>query len=130
MKRFAVLILFVSCSWGFAQTQPDVLLPPNVRMYRPKNLTLDRARQVANFVQNLIGVAVAWGDVPNAFVIRNGKPSDMDMAEALLKRYDVPEPNPNIQLTVYLIRAATAHLNRRPIPGSPLRRRRIRSRPT
>jgi len=106
MKRFAILILFVSCSLGFAQTPPDVQLPPDVRMYQPKNLTPNRAQQVALFVQNLLGVRVAWDNVPNAFVIRNGKPADMDVAEALLKRYDVPDPR--VELTVYLIRAATA----------------------
>jgi hypothetical protein len=107
MKNLAILTLVV-CSLGLAQTQPDVQLPPNVRMYQPKNLTPDRAERVAGFVRNFLnlpGLFVGWDNVPHAFVIRTGKSQDMDMAEALLKRYDVPEPK--VELTVYLIRAAT-----------------------
>jgi len=95
------LALLAFCSLGLAQTQPGIRLPPNVRMYEPKNLTPDRAERVALFVQNTIGVRVTWANVPHAFVI-NGKPEDQEMVEALLKRYDVPPPR--IELTVYVIR--------------------------
>jgi hypothetical protein len=102
----AILALFALCPLTTAQTKPDPQLPANVRLYEPKNLTPDRAERVAIFVRNLMNTpGVSWDNVPHAFVIR-GDPQQMDMAEALLKRFDVPEPK--VELTVYLIRASTA----------------------
>jgi hypothetical protein len=99
----AILALSALCSISLAQTRPDIQLPPNVRMYEPKNLTPDRAERVATFVRNLVEIQVSWDNVPHAFVIRGGKPEEQDTAEALLKRFDVPESK--VELRVHLIRA-------------------------
>jgi hypothetical protein len=106
MKNLAILALLALCPLSQAQTKPDIQLPPNVRMYEPKNLTPDKAPRLANSVRTLLnGVSPYWDDVLHAFVLR-GNPQEMDLQEALLKRYDVVEPR--VELTVYLIRAATA----------------------
>jgi hypothetical protein len=116
----AILALFACCPLGCAQTKPDIQLPPNVRLYEPKNLTPDRAERVANFVRNLLnlpGLYLIWDNVPHAFVIRGGgKPEDAVVAEELLKRFDVPEPR--IELTVYLIRALLP--SSPAVPGAPV----------
>jgi hypothetical protein len=99
----AILALLAFCSLSPAQTKPDVQLPPNVRLYEAKNLTPDRAERVAQFGRSL-GYRIDWDNVPHAFVIR-GTLAEQDLAEALLKRYDVPDPR--VDLTVYLIRASS-----------------------
>jgi hypothetical protein len=106
MKSFAILALFASCSLGVAQTNSDIKLPSDVRIYEPKNLTADRAQRVVNSVRYIMNNAVGlgWDDVMHAFVIRSSKPELVDMAESLIKRSDVPEPR--IELTVYLVRAS------------------------
>lgn len=106
MKTIATVLVLLACGPLLsAQTKPAVQLPPSVRLYEPKNLTPDRAANVALFVQNLVGVRVSWDNVPHAFVIR-GTAQEQDMAEALVKRYDVPEAK--VELTVYLVRASLA----------------------
>lgn len=113
MKTVAIILgLLVSGSASWAQTKSDEQLSPFVRLYQPKNLTPERAQRVAQFV-NRLGtgdVQVSWEDVPQALAIRIMRtppnPERMDATEALLKRYDVPEPT--VELTVYLIRAATS----------------------
>ena len=107
MKIIALLPLLASASLGLAQTKSDVQLPSDVRMYEPKNLTPDKAMRVAISVHNLIGnVGLSWDEVMHAFVIRSTNSAAVDMAEALLKKYDVPDPR--VEVTVYLVRAATA----------------------
>jgi hypothetical protein len=102
--KTAILALLAFSSIGIAQTKSDIQLPPNVRMYEPKNMTPDKAQRVALSVQNLGGLLVSWDEVLHAFVIR-GSAQSLDMAEALLKRLDVPDPR--VELTVYLIRASS-----------------------
>jgi len=115
----AILVLLAFCRLGPAQTKNENQLSPRVRIYQPKNLSVQRANQVANFVQSVIGSSgsgcqVGWSDVPHAIVIRSQDPSDLDAAEALLKRFDVPEPEPQRtaapwpDCTVYLIRASSS----------------------
>jgi hypothetical protein len=120
MKSFAAILAFLAfCSPSLAQNKPDVQLPANVRMYEPKNLTPDRASLVAIFVRNLLnlpGLYLNWDNVPHAFVIRDGNPQNIDTAEALLKRFDVPEPR--VELTVYLIRALLP--SSPAVPGAPV----------
>ena len=121
MKTFAaILALFTICPPALTQPKPkaspaDRQLSPNVRMYEPQNMTPSRVGQVSGFVQSLLnGVSVGWSDVPHAIVIRGSNPADLDAAEALLKRFDVPEPKtpptPTVEpvdCNVYLIRAST-----------------------
>jgi hypothetical protein len=112
MKTVAVVLgLLVLGSASWAQTKSDEQLSPFVRLYQPKNLTPERAQRVAQFV-NKLGtgdVQVSWEDVPQALAIRSMRipphPEQMDAAEALLKRFDVPDRT--VELTVYLIRAET-----------------------
>jgi hypothetical protein len=103
MKTIAVLALLAFSPVCPAQTQPDIKLAPNVRMYQPKNITPDKGPRVARSVQSLSNALTTWDDVPHAFIIR-GNPQEMDMAEALLKRFDVPDPR--VELTIYLVRAS------------------------
>jgi hypothetical protein len=112
----AVSALRVFCQLGPAQIKEDNQLSPGVRLYQPKNLTPGRARQVAKFVESVIGAGqVTWDDVPHAIVIRSSNSANIDAAEALLKRFDVPEPAPqqpvivpDLDCTVYLIRASSS----------------------
>ena len=118
MKTSALLALLALCPPGLAQTKPEAPFPPNVRLYQPKNLSPDRAERVAQFVRTLLtfpGMMLSWDNVPHAFVIRGGKPEEQATAEALLERYDVPEPR--VDLTVYLIRASNSASTP---PGNPV----------
>jgi hypothetical protein len=131
MKTLAVILpLLVLGSVGWAQTKSDEQLSPNVRLYQPKTLTRDRAEQAANFVNSvgISGVRVTWEPLPQAFAIRASSSAPnvegMDAAEALLKRFDVPDIKKSasqIDLTVYLIRASSgpAPSDRQP-PTSPV----------
>ena len=104
MKTAAILALLGSlCA---AQTKPDVQLPPDVRLYQPKNITPDKAQRVGVSVQNLGGARTSWDEVAHAFVIHGGSVQSMDLAEALLKRFDVPDPR--VELTIYLVRASSS----------------------
>ena len=116
----AILALLVFCGPGPAQTKDDDQLAPNIRLYHPKNMSFQRAYQVAEFVNSVLGprTKVYWDDVPHSLVIRTDlppRPTDMDAAEALLKRFDVAEPVKTpaaiaaamgLDCTVYLIRAS------------------------
>lgn len=128
----AILVLLATCRPGPAQGQNSIQLTPNVRLYEPKNLTPDRAQRVASFVQSLVpGTGVYWSDVPHAIVISSRTPADTDAAEAMVKRFDVPEPKPaalpQVDCTVYLIRASSSATPPQvqatrpaPAPGSPV----------
>jgi hypothetical protein len=118
MKTFAtILLLLAFCRLGPAQTKADNQLSPKVRLYQPKNLNINRVGQVARFVQSVIGgsCVVEWSEVPHAIVIRSQNPSDLDAAEALLIRFDVPEPpepaaaaRAPMDCTIYLLRASSS----------------------
>src|ERR1039457_5522211 len=109
MKR-VVLVLAMLAFGGLvaAQTKPDNQLSPTVRLYEPK--VVDGAAQLAFFVTSVVkGASVRWEPAVHALVIRGDNPADLDLAEALLKRFDGPErrsaPTPQVELTTYLIRA-------------------------
>ena len=129
MRTAVILALLACCRPGAAQAptpkRDNNQLSADVRLYTPKNINEGRARQVAEFVNTVIGkgVRVDWSDVPQALVIRGATPADLDTAEALLKRFDVPAnergtmptpalkmqgDEPNIDCVVYLIRASHA----------------------
>src|SRR5271157_4764714 len=104
MKTIAFILAL--CALSSAQTKPEIQLPPDTRTYEPKNLTPEKAERLAISVHNLIGnVGLTWDGVTHMFVIHALKPEFLDMAEALLKKYDVAPPR--IELTVYLVRAST-----------------------
>lgn len=114
MKKIAAALLLLSLSRiAPAQTKPDDQLSPTVRIYKAQNMTPGRAQQVGQFVTDILGhkVLVDWSPVPDALVIRGGSAADMDAAELLLKRFDVPEPKtpsaPQADLTAYLILATS-----------------------
>jgi hypothetical protein len=118
MKTIALAFL-VFCPLALAQTQPEIQLPPGVRMYQPKNLTPDRAERVAAFVSSIASVGkITWDNVPHAFVFRGGNSQAMDTAEALLKRFDVPETR--VELSVHLIRAYPSGTTAGGPPTSPV----------
>ncbi|HUB78074.1 MAG TPA: hypothetical protein VMB03_04710 [Bryobacteraceae bacterium] len=101
MKTVAFILAL--CALSPAQTKPDIQLPSDTRLYVPKNPSMG-TESVAISVHNIIGnVAINWDGVARAFVIHSRDPQMLDMAEALLKRYDVPPPK--VQLTVYLVLA-------------------------
>jgi hypothetical protein len=121
MKTAAILTLLAFAALCPAQTKPDIQLPPNVRMYQPKNITPDRAQRVAQSVQNIVSILqLSWDGVAHAFVLR-GTAQDLDMAEALLKRFDVAAPR--VELTIYLVRAFSGPPSPTPVgsqPGNPV----------
>jgi hypothetical protein len=127
MKTVAVILaLFAFCGLASAQTSTGSQLSPSVRIYEPKNLDVSHAMRVAKFVGTVVNCTVAWEDVPHAIVIRALDPGQLDAAEALLKRFDVPEPKqperqaaPKIDCTVYLIRASSSGSRTEP-PTSPV----------
>lgn len=132
----AILLMFAAGSLATAQEKSNQL-SPSIRLYEPKNMGTARAMQVAQFVTSVLStgssvqgsqiagagglaatkpapVQVSWDDAPHALVIRGGSPADQDAAEALLRRFDVPEtglPSDNtlsasrFEITAYLIRA-------------------------
>src|SRR5207302_2858721 len=99
------------------QTRPENILSPKARIYQPKYLKGDRATQVARFVGGVTGtVSIRWEPVVNGLILDAMAPAqsasdELDKAEALLKRFDVPEPAPppqrQIEMTVSLVRAYT-----------------------
>ena len=125
--RTAALMALLMClrpAAAPAQAKNEGQLTPSVRLYVPKNISEQRARQIAEFVNSVMArpAMVHWDDVPHALVIRSTDPAELDAAEALLKRFDVPgqtpsfsvqmakrdEPGPSLDCTVYLIRASKA----------------------
>ena len=129
MNKFAALLLLLVAGGLAPAQEKSKQLTPSVRLYEPKNMSAGRAQQVASFVNSLYGkdLQVGWEAAPNGIVIRNGTPAEQDAAEALLKRFDVPEvPQKALGLTepsgfelaVYLIRASADQPppSRMPIP--------------
>jgi hypothetical protein len=112
-KLRAALIIFVVSHVlpVAAQTKPENNLSPRIRIYETKYLKADRAQRVGRFVESVVDVRVRWEPVVNGFVLNNmtGPADGLDKAEALLKRFDVPEPLPaperQIEMTVNLISA-------------------------
>ena len=105
MKTIALILALSALS--SAQTKPDVQLPPDVRTYQPRNISPEKADGLANSVRFMTNIGgVSWDGVTHVFIIRANKPELLDMAEALLKKYDVPPPR--IELTAYLVRASTS----------------------
>lgn len=121
MNKLAASLIFFAFSQLIpvaAQTKPENNLSPSTRIYEPKYLNRERAGQVARFVQSVVRyVEIHWEPVVNGLVLQDsqarvlvqGAPNELDQAEALLKRFDVPEPAPppqrQIEMTVSLVRA-------------------------
>jgi hypothetical protein len=117
MNKLAAGLIFVAFSQVVpvvAQTKPENNLSPRMRIYEPKYLKRERAEQVARFVGSVIGfVSIHWEPVVNGLVLSYGAQKDpqddLDKAEALVRRFDVPEPpappKPQIEMTLNLINA-------------------------
>jgi hypothetical protein len=114
MNKLAAGLMFFAFSQLIpvaAQTKPENNLSPKARIYEPKYLKGQRAEQVARFVEKVTNVMVRWEPVVNGLLLNSmqGQADELDKAEALLKRFDVPEPVPpperQIEMTVSLIRA-------------------------
>jgi hypothetical protein len=119
MNKLAAGLIFVAFSQLMpvaAQTKPENNLSPRMRIYQPKYLNYARSDQVSRFVHSVISsVSIHWEPVVNGLVLDAGMAAaqsaseELDKAEALLKRFDVPEPPPTperqIEMTVSLIRA-------------------------
>jgi hypothetical protein len=145
----AIFLMFAAASSAPAQEKSNQL-SPSIRLYEPKNMGTARAMQVAQFVTSVLSagqfpqsspslgaggtlttrpapVQVSWDDAPHALVIRGGSPADQDAAEALLRRFDIPEtglPSDNtlsasrFEITAYLIRAVAGEPVVATAPGS------------
>jgi hypothetical protein len=127
MNRYALVLMLLAFGQVVpAQTKPDNNLSPKTRIYEPKYLNRERGEQVARFVHSIVfsdNVNVAWEPLINGLVmtytlnplvntaVRLASVEALDRAEALIKRFDVPEPAPpperQIEMTVNLIRAWT-----------------------
>jgi hypothetical protein len=114
-KSVVVVVLLAFCGLGSAQSKPDNQLSPTVRLYQPK--VRDGSTQLARFVASVVkGVTITWEPTVDALVIHSDNPQDLDAAEALLKRFDVPRPSlklaispapsPQVEVTAYLVVAA------------------------
>jgi hypothetical protein len=122
----AVLLMLVCGGLALAQTiKSGNQISPNARIYEPQ--VVEGSVQLAKFVSSVVGsVTITWEPVVHALVLR-GDPASLDVAEALLKRFDVPRqakpapPPPQVELTTYLIRAWPAatpvQVSERPIPA-------------
>jgi hypothetical protein len=124
VKRVAAIAVVLLMTGGMApaQTKADNQLSPTVRLYEPKQV--EGASRLARFVSSVVnGVSINWEPVAHALVLR-GQPADLDVAEALLKRFDVPDPKPvpvpQVVLTTYLIRAWSAPVSTGLTPNRPL----------
>ncbi len=131
MNKLAVLLMLLTSSAAVPcrgqskqpekQSEGHTLvrnLTAYVRIYVPKHLTDAKSRQVASFVQSLSqGVTLEWSPIAQGIVIRvvqamkgwERAAEQLDQAEALLKRFDVPEPprapDKQIEVTIYLVHA-------------------------
>jgi len=121
MSKLAAGLIFIAFSQFIpmaAQTKPENNLTPSTRIYEPKYLNRERAGQVARFVQSVVRyVEIHWEPLVNGLVLQDslsrklvpGAPDELDKAEALIKRFDVPEPAPpperQIEMTLNLVNA-------------------------
>ena len=121
MKRLAMALLLAAALLrpGAAQNnqaKTDTQLSPTVRLYELKNP--GNSGPLSLFVMSIVkGVKIEWSQVAHALVIRGDNQQDMDAAEVLLKRFDVPQREEaaaveaQIEITAYLIAASNG-----PIP--------------
>ncbi|HTX37066.1 MAG TPA: hypothetical protein VME43_18685 [Bryobacteraceae bacterium] len=112
MNKCTVILLLAGLAP--AQTKPPEH-PPEPIIYEFKNVNADRAAEIVNFVQQVLGprVLVQVNGPFKAAIIHPqgllGPESAVAMvkAEELLKRYDVtPPPEPRIDFVAYLVRAS------------------------
>jgi hypothetical protein len=119
MNKCAVILLLAAAAT--AQTRPEK------RIYEFKNVSVQRASEISNFVQQLMdGKITIFFDASfkTAIIRPNGGPAsvtadDMIRAETLVQRYDVATPAPPFDFVAYLVRASTSQAKNLP-PGQPI----------
>jgi hypothetical protein len=123
MNRCAVVLLLASLA--SAQTTPPDRVPESI-VYEFKNVEINRAMEITNFVQTLMNNRVQIqvnGPFKTAIIRPNGSvPADsLSRAEDLLKRYDVaPPPEPQVDFIAYLVRASTRAQGEAAPSGQPI----------
>jgi hypothetical protein len=103
MNKCAVILLLASVA--SAQTRPEK------GIYEFKNVSVQRASEISNFVQQLMdGKITVFLDASfKTAIIRanSGTADDIIRASTLLQRYDVAAPAPAFDFVAYLVRAST-----------------------
>jgi hypothetical protein len=103
MKKLLLTLMLSLAVNGAAQTEKSVEL---------KYLQGDRANRAINFVNEVMGgrVRLVWEPVLRQLMIVGKTPVYVAEAEALLRKFDVPEtrtPSKTLEYTVYLVGAYT-----------------------
>jgi hypothetical protein len=129
MNKYGAILLLAAAVAG-AQTKPPDQPPPEQLVYEFKNVSVNQAVAISNFVQKLMNDRVQIGvDGPfKTAILRRGARTptkeDMIQAETLLQRYDVapvPEsPAPQVDFVAYLVRAANRTSGDATPPGQPI----------
>ncbi len=112
MNKHAVILLLASMA--SAQTKPADAAPDRV-VYEFKNVSVQRAQEISNFVQQLMDGKVRVildASFKTAIIRPNGGPGSVSRdelvrAETLIQRYDVATPAPPFDFVAYLVRAST-----------------------
>jgi hypothetical protein len=113
MKKLLLTLMLSLAVNGLAQTEKSVEL---------KYLQGDRANRAIKFVNDVMGgrVRIIWEPVLRQLVIAGGNADHMAQAEALLRKFDVPEtrtPSRTLEFTIYLVGACT---DSAPARGGPM----------
>jgi hypothetical protein len=106
-KLAAILVLLGSGVIGTAGAQSQPQGPPAPRSYEFKNLDVNRANSVLTLVQALVpSIQITYVRELNTVALRCANQADLDKAEELVKKYDVPRAQrPKVKFTAYLIEA-------------------------
>lgn len=117
MNRFALCLL--AAGLAAAQVKPSET-GPKIVSYEFKNVDIDRATEIARFVQQLDPRVLVQlnGPFKTAILQPNGNaaPEAMERALQLLKHYDVAPPK--VEFVAYLVRAAE-HMGQQPLKSIP-----------
>lgn len=116
MNRYILAPLLAGLAAAQTSTPQQRPVPEQI-VYEFKNVDLDRAAAIGNFVQQLMNqrVSISVDRTFKTAIIRPGPRTptadEMARAETLLQRYDVPSPPPTpaptVDFVAYLVRAYT-----------------------
>lgn len=106
MKKLILMLVLAVAAWG--QPTPDSIRVVEVKQGDPEAI----ARTLTGFVR---------ANVNGRMIVLSGQPAVLDAFEAAIKKMDVPPTaaaaEPNIELTVYVLRGSAAEGRGDPIPG-------------
>lgn len=106
MKRLLMIWLLAVAAWG--QPTPETVRVVEVKQGDPEGIT----RSIQMFVS---------ATVTGRMIVIKGPAAALDSAEAAIKRMDVPPPavtpEPNVELTVYVLRGSTSETAGGALPG-------------